>query len=230
MTSIHEDRQLRAAFGPARLLEPTDAEVTRVVARARARRPRRRRLVAVAAVAGVLVLAGGAATAGGLFDEVGTVTPESRQPQLDGLSYTSDRTVVATGRTPVAGSWRMTAAESDQGFCLGLELPDVAPQSMGEGCGGRSGTLDVGSTGGGDDLPDVLLVHGATPEQASAVRISAPGGFSQTAATHEGPATVAGDFFLVEIPRKGTRGAEITWLDQDGRAQAPAVEVPMSGP
>jgi hypothetical protein len=62
-------------------------------------------------------------------------------------------------------------------------------------------------------------VHGPAPEQASAVRVTAPGGFSRTAATHDGPASVPGDFYLVEIPRQGTANAVVTWLDGEGTAR-----------
>jgi hypothetical protein len=69
MTSIHDDSLMRAAFAPARALEPSDAEVadvlSRVAARRRPARPRRavvRRVVPIGAAA-LLVLGGAYATA-----------------------------------------------------------------------------------------------------------------------------------------------------------------------
>ena len=226
-----DDESIHAALAPARTLEPTEAEVARVLVRATSRKgrtPRRRRAAVAALVAG-LVLAAAAATATELLP-VGSVTPLSRAPQGDGLSYTSDRTVVATGRTPVAGRWRMTVANSDRGFCFGIELLDqVHPGARGpdlsEGCGGTSRDFDAGSVGGGTYLPNTTLVHGPAPEEATAVRVTAPG-FSRTVKTHEGPDNVRGDFYVIEIPRKGLRNALVNWLDEGGRAPLPGIYVP----
>jgi hypothetical protein len=35
-----------------------------------------------------------------------------------------------------------------------------------------------------------------------------------------------GDFYVVEIPRKGLRNAQITWLDERGRPPGPGMYVP----
>jgi hypothetical protein len=231
MSTTRDDVAMRAAFAPARGLEPTDAEVARVLARARGGRRRRfreHRLVAAALFAGLIVAAGTAAATGLL--PVGSVIPLSKNPQGDGLTYVSDRTVVATGRTETAGRWRMSVANSNLGSCFAIELVDqVAPGSRGpmlaEGCGGAGGTFDAASLGGGTLLPDATLVYGPAPEGATAVRVTAEG-FSRTTRTHEGPADIPGDFYAVEIPRKGLRNALVKWLDTEGHTHEPGIYVP----
>lgn len=184
----------------------------------------------VLALISALVAAAIAGAATGLLS-VGSVIPLSDKPQSDGLLYTSDRTIVATGTTPVAGRWRMSVADSDQGFCFGIELldllhPGATGPDLSQGCGGANTGLQAASVGGGTDLPDTTLVHGPAPEEAAAVRVTAPGGFSQTAKTHEGPTDIRGDFYVIEIPRKGLHDVLVTWLDEDGRAPGPGISVP----
>ena len=227
--STADDEEIRAAFSGARTLEPTDAEVAQVLSRARSRKRRTRRRTAVAVLAAGLLLAAAAASATGVLP-VGSVIPLSNEPQGDGLTYTSDRTIVAAGKTPTAGRWRMSVANSDRGFCFGIELVDhVLPGARGpdlsEGCGGTSRDFDAGSVGGGTDLPNTTLVHGPAPEEATAVRVTAPG-FSRTVKTHDGPDDVRGDFYAIEIPRKGIRNALVNWLDQHGRVPLPGIYVP----
>jgi hypothetical protein len=231
MSTTREDVAMRAAFAPARGLEPTDAEVARVLARARVGRRHRfreRRVVAAALVA-VLVGTAGAGAATGLLP-VGSVIPLSKKQQGDGLTYVSDRTVVATGRAEAAGRWRMSVADSNRGFCFAIELLDQrAPGSRGpmlaEGCGGSSRTFDVASLGGGSLLPDTTLVYGPAPEEATAVRVTAEG-FSRTTTAYEGPADIPGNFFVIELPRKGLRNALVNWLDAEGRVHEPGIYVP----
>lgn len=231
MSTSRDDVAMRAAFAPARSLEPSDAEVARVLARVRAGKRHRfqgYRLVAVAIFAG-LVVAAGAGAATGLLP-VGSVISLSEEPQGDGLTYVSDRTVVATGRAETAGRWRMSVAESNLGFCFAIELLDqAAPGSRGpmlaEGCGGAGGNFDAGSLGGGTWLRDATLVYGSAPERATAVRVTAEG-FSRTTRTHEGPADVSGDFYVVEVPRKGLRNALVKWLDAEGHVHEPGIYVP----
>jgi hypothetical protein len=221
-----DDRSVAGAFARARSLEPTDGEVETVLRRVAdgRRAARRRRRVAAVAAAGALLVAGAAAAADRLLS-VGDVIPLSREPQSDGLRYTSDRTVVATGRAPVAGRWQMTVAETDAGFCFGLELPDAEPGAMNEGCGGASRAFAAGSVGGGDVLPNSRLVHGPVPEAAAAVRITAPNGYTQSEATHEGPDEIPSDFYLVEMPLR-VQNAHLTWLDDHG---SPRGSIPVPG-
>ncbi len=188
-----------------------------------------RKALAVAVAVGLLAAAVAGAASGLL--PVGEVIPLSKEPQSDGLRYTSDRTVVATGATPVAGRWRMTVADSDHGFCFGIELLDQVPPGargpdLSEGCGGVSRSFDAASVGGGSDLPDTTLVYGPVPEEAATVRVTAPGGFSRIAETHDGPGEIPGDFYVVEIPRKGLRNALVNWLDEQGRRHGPGIFVP----
>jgi hypothetical protein len=231
MTNAREDVVMRAAFAPARTLEPTEAEVARVLARARTRRRPlfRERRVALATAAIGLFIAATAGAATGLLP-VGSVIPLSKEPQGDGLTYTSDRTIVATGASDIAGRWRLSLAQSNQGFCVAIELLDdplarAGNATLAEGCGGGSRSFDAASLGGGAALPDTTLVYGPSPEEAKAVRVTA-GGFSRTAKTHEGPADVPGNFYVVEIPRKGLRNAVVTWLDAEGHEHQPGIFVP----
>jgi hypothetical protein len=231
MTKTREDVAMRAAFAPARTLEPTEAEVARVLARARVRsRPLfRERRVALATVAIALFVAATAGAATGLLP-VGSVIPLSKEPQGDGLTYTSDRTIVATGTSDIAGRWRLSLAQSDQGLCVAIELLDepfarAGNATLAEGCGGASRSFDAASLGGGTALPNVTLVYGPAPEEAKAVRVTAEA-FSRTAKTHDGPADVPGNFYIIETPRKRIRNALVTWLDAEGREHQPGIYVP----
>jgi hypothetical protein len=226
MSTTEHDGAMRAAFAPARRLEPTDAEVARVLARLRvsARRgPLGRRAIALVVV-GCLIAVTGAGAATGLLP-IGTELPPLGSVVGEGEPrYTSNRVVVGTGSLPNAGRWQVTVLDSDQGQCLTFERPDSRFRGMSAVCGMPS--FDAISEGGGDELPDTTVVFGPAPERATAVRVTAPGGFQRTALTHEGTADMDGDFYVVEIPRKGLRNVEITWLDERGRPPGPGMWVP----
>ena len=225
MSTSLPEHVMQAAYGAARALEPTDAEVARVLARVSAHpRPRpRRRMLALALAVG-LVAAGAAGAATGLLP----VGSELRAPGFVGGAgeprYTSNQTVVGTGELPSAGRWQMTVARSDQGQCLGLGLVDTRESAQQLVCGTTS--FDAVTIGGGTDLPDTTVVFGPAPERATAVRVSAPGGFRRTAPTHDGGGDMHGDFYVVEIPRRGLVNAEIRWLDAHGRGPHAGMYVP----
>jgi hypothetical protein len=219
-------RATHAAFAQARALEPTDAEVARVLARLPARTPRRaggRRLVALV-VAGALIAAGAASAATGLFGIGTELPPLDRVIGPGEPTYLSGRVVVGTGELPGAGRWQMSATQSDQGRCLAFERPDSLDPAAQEVCGLPS--FDAITLGGGSELPRTTVVFGPAPERASAVRVTAPGGFRRTATTHEGTDDMEGDFYVVEIPRRGLVNAEIIWLDEGGRAPHAGMYVP----
>lgn len=220
------DHEMRAAFAPLRALEPTEAEVASVLARvASTRRPARhgRRAVALA-LAGILVAAAVAGAAMQLLP-IGTELPADSVRGRGEPTYTSNRIVVATGRTPVAGGWLATVAHSDQGPCLGLELVDADPGALSESCGGIVRGLDAASLGGGSSLPHTTVVYGPAPEEAVAVRASGGGGFRRDAPTHPGRSGLPGDLYVMEIPRR-LRNVTIAWIDPAGRVHGPGVFVP----
>jgi hypothetical protein len=224
-TSEH-DAGMRAAFAPARRLEPTDGEVARVLARVGAprRHGRRGRRASALVVVGCLVAVAAATAATGVLP-IGT-----ELPPLDSVAgqgeprYTSNRVVVGTGELDKAGRWQVTAIDSDQGQCLTFDRPNSRLSGTAAVCGLSS--FDAISHGGGDDLPDTTVVFGPAPERAMAVRVTAGGGFHRIAMTQDGTGVLTGDFYVIEIPRKGLRNAQITWLDERGRAPGSGVYVP----
>jgi hypothetical protein len=220
------DTELRAVFAPLRALEPTDAEVAGVLARVGSdRRPARRgRRALVLALAGVLAAAAVAGAATGLLP-IGTELPADSVRGRGEPTYGSNRIVIATGRTEVAGGWQATVAHSDQGPCLGLELVDAAPGGLSESCGGVVRGLDAASVGGGSSLPRTTVVYGPAPEEAVAVRARGEGGFRRTAPTHPGRSGLPGDLYVMEIPRR-LRNVTISWVDSAGRVHGPGVFVP----
>lgn len=226
MSTTGDESRIRAAFAPARTLEPTDAEVARVLARlpTRGRRAAWGRGAVALALAGVLFAVAGAGAATGVLPIGTELSPLDLVTGEGEPRYTSNRVVVGTGRLPVAGRWQMSVTNSDQGQCLDFERPDSRDPAVQEVCGLPS--FDAISEGGGTELPDTTVVLGPAPERASAVRVTAPGGFSRTATTHEGTDDMEGDFYVIEIPRKGLRNAQITWLDERGRPPGPGMYVP----
>jgi hypothetical protein len=191
-------------------------------ARRRARRhPVRRGARAVGlAFAGAVLLATGAVAAGvdllpannDTADPVGTKVRVPRERQSDGLRYTADRTIVATGTAPVLGPWEMSITDSDVGSCLGLQFLDQPGEGIGEGCGPTS-DFAVGSSGNDKER----LIHGQAPEEAVQVRITAADDFQRTVDTFDGPAGVNANFFALAVPSSKLRDARIVWLDRNGK-------------
>jgi hypothetical protein len=226
MSRGEHDRAIRVALAPARGLEPTDSEVARVLARVRASRrrgPLGRRATALVVV-GCLIAVAGAGASSGLLPISTELPPLDSVPGEGEPRYSSKRVVVGSGTLPSAGRWQVTVTGSDQGQCLTFDRPDSRLSGTAAVCGMPS--FDAVSIGGGDELPDTTVVFGPAPEHASAVRVTAHGGFERIAPTHEGTAGLQRDFYVVEIPRKGLRNAEITWLDERGRPPGPGMYVP----
>jgi hypothetical protein len=220
------DHDLRASFAAARALEPSDGEVAEVLARVasgprHARRGRRAFVVALAA----MVLATAVAGAATDLLPIGSELPADSVRGRGEPVYTSNRIVIATGRTAVAGDWQATVTHSDQGPCLGLELVEAEPGDLTESCGGVVRGLDALSVGGGTSLPHTTVVYGPAPAEAVAVRAAGAGGFRRTAATHRGRSGLPGDLYVIEIPRR-LRNVTISWVDSAGRVHGPGVFVP----
>lgn len=209
------------------LLEDLGAEFERIAGN-RDRQPRRRvpslgRRTPLLVGLLIVALAGGALAALDVLP-VGTELPAESLTGSGEPEYTSPRTVVATGRSP-GGDWLITVTQSDQGRCIGLQLDTRLGKDMTDICGGPA-SFDVASVGGGDVLPDTRLVFGPAPEEAAKVRVTAPGGFDRIVPTYDGPSTIEGNAYLVQLPRKGLRNALVNWVDKAGHAPLPGLYVP----
>jgi hypothetical protein len=136
-------------------------------------------------------------------------------------------TVVATGRVPVSGHWRITTFETKAGTrCIKLALVDPgrgAPGPRASGyCAGDIARFDVFNHGGRRDAArrGQVLLFGPAPEQAREVELTAAGGVRIAAATHAGPASVHRRFWLIPAPPR-LRDARISWLDRAGHRSPP---------
>ena len=200
-------------------------------------------VVALSAVVALVFLGGGGA------DEpdrtpatveplpVGTVIPQGQgTPPRE-----SDSTVVAGGRTRVAGPWQLELArgtgvkdpktgevyEPAGLTCLTIYLlrPPKEPTATAAGqCGGFPRTPGFGrlqlsvpaSSSAPGYEPREVLVYGRVPERAAAVALTSRRGVRRRARIHEGPPGVKGDFYLVALtPRFGP--GRINWRDKNGR-------------
>jgi hypothetical protein len=228
MSTSRPDHLTGATFAAARVLEPTDAEVARVLARLPddgPRAARRRRLVSLVLASGLVVATVGVAGAATGLLPVGAELPAPGDvPGAGEPRYSANQVVVGTGKLRSAGRWQMTMSGSDQGRCLGLGLVDTRDRAQQLICGITS--FDAVSIGGGSDLPDTTVVWGPAPNRAAAVRVTAPGGFRRTAAAFDGSSAMGGGFYVIEIPRQGIVNAEVTWLDERGRSKGSGIYVP----
>jgi hypothetical protein len=147
--------------------------------------------------------------------------------------------VVATGRAPVSGPWQMTVFETAPAGsgsskaqvrgvpCLKLEL--LEPAEHGPGASGYCGYIPAFEAFSYGRKPDAaergeVLLFGRAPEAASAVELTADGGVRIAAEAQEGPAHVAGDFWLIAAP-PGLRNARLSWIDEAGRAREAWLDV-----
>ena len=163
---------------------------------------RRRAIGFLAALVVVAVPAVGAAT--------GAFRPY-REP--DGLVRLAPRTVVAEGETPAFGRWQIITSDSSHGECMGLRrLDGLEAGSVGEGCGGPPG---VGSSGGGTEHPNALLVHGKALPGTARVRLMRDGRAVGEAGVIRGPEDQPGPWFGVET-RRGLGGLCLEMLDAKG--------------
>jgi hypothetical protein len=220
------DESLRAAFAPARALEPRDEEIAAILDRAGAHRHGKRpgRKVVGLALVATLVGAAVAGAATGILP-VGAELPVVSVKGDGEPRYASERVVVATGKTAIAGRWQASVTESDQGLCISLELVDAYPGTRSESCGSTPDGFDVASFGGGSRLPDTTIVYGHTPEDAATVRATSAAGLHESAGTHDGPPDLPGNVYVLEIPRTA-RNVQASWIDEDGQAASPDINVP----
>lgn len=143
-----------------------------------------------------------------------------RSPQSDGLRYTSDRLVVAKGRSAAVGRWEMTLAQSSLGTCLGLRILDGFDHSLGEGCGKQS-TFTAATRAN----KRYTLIYGRADIAASSVQVTLPNGSKVTEAAHHGPGST-GSFYLVTlVPAVHT--ARVSQNDHRGRPIGKAIIAPL---
>jgi len=225
-----DDSLIHAALAPARRIEPTDAEIVRVVARAtrapRQRMPLRRRSLALALV-GALLLTAAAGAATGLLP-IGSVF--EGDGFHDGARKVNE-TVVANGTAPKSGPWRITAFETERGVsCLKLELLDVAagsrngPRSSGY-CGhiGATEAFGHGTAEAGDRRGEIIL-FGRAPDGARAVKLTGANGVAITMPTQTASAGMPGNYWLIAAPR-GVEDASVRFLGADDRPQGAPIDV-----
>lgn len=193
--------------------------------------PRGRRAMTAVLVGGLLLLTAAAGAATGLLP-VGSVIPGEG---FDG-SEEVDETVVATGAAPVSGPWQMTVFETESAGsgsaktkvravpCLKLEL--LQDGEDGSGYCGYIPAFEAFSHGRKPDAArrGEVLLYGRAPEAATSVQLTAGGGVTIAAGVHEGPANVAGDFWLIAAP-PGLRNARLSWIDEARRAREPWLDV-----
>ncbi len=151
----------------------------------------------------------------------------------------SARTVVATGRAPAAGRWRLIAYESrrlanrgdvysPEGLpCLELHLLGPPKQRSGN-CGlqpktpgfTRGQTTIFSSTGKRSEV----VMYGRAPANADAVEVAA-GGKTVSTETIAPPAGVPGRFWLLARPPEDFANGHVYWVDHDSGTRGRPVEV-----
>ncbi|MEJ7786979.1 MAG: hypothetical protein WKF96_19435 [Solirubrobacteraceae bacterium] len=139
----------------------------------------------------------------------------------DGLVRLSEQRVIVDGTAPTRGHWQLLASQSDQGFCLGIRLPNHffrgdTSTRVSEGCGTPPpGSLTVATSSGGS-LPTHGVTWGMTPEHAVRVRVEARGA-SVTVPTVDDHLGLAGRFYVAELPFTGSLGTTtVIALDSKG--------------
>jgi hypothetical protein len=196
--------------------------------------PRGRRAMTAVLIGGLLLLAAAAGAATGLLP-VGSVI---RGEGFHNGSEEVDETVVATGTAPRSGPWQMTMFETGPAgsskapvrgvSCLKLRLLE-APEHSPSAASGYCGYIPPFEAFSHGRKPDAaergeVLLYGHAPEAASRVELTAEGGVRIAAEAREGPANVAGDFWLIAAP-PGLRNTRLTWVDEAGRARQPWLDV-----
>jgi hypothetical protein len=223
------DQQMQALFARARRLEPTEAEVASALTATPRRRGPRERWVLVLAAAGALLAAAVAAAATGLLP-VGSVFRD------EGFTHgprSVRETVVATGRVPVSGRWRITIFKTKAGtHCIKLALLDGGRPRASGYCAGDITRFDAFNHGGRRDAArrGQVILFGPAPERSREIELTAAGGVRIAAPTKPGPANVSRRFWLIAASPR-LKDARISWLDRRGHRSPPLdVSGRFSGP
>jgi len=204
------------------------------------RRPlalRGRRAIVLALVGGLVATAAAGAATG--IIRVGTEIPAGEPRGAPDYRMSVPETVVATGSSPVAGFWRLSAYESEgisregqvlerQGMpCLRLMLrrPPAGTPAAGTGfCSARAqlnaSSLPVFDSAGGEEI----LLFGHAPEAAQHVTLTGERGKKMTAAATPGPADFPGTAWVL-VAEPGFETARIDWIDSRGKAAGAGLDV-----
>jgi hypothetical protein len=187
-------------------------------------------------VAVVSLTAAGAAVASGAFS-TGDVIPAGEPAGVGAAPASVDQRVVAEGTTPVAGAWWMTTYESERLLdeegaemqpaglpCLSLALrnPPAGTRLVRRWfCGERGDSgfnaaeLPVSGPGGAE-----VILFGQAPETASTVEFAAEPSERIRARTHEGPADLHGNLWVIAVPAgKARTDPHVVWAGVNGRAE-----------
>lgn len=160
--------------------------------------------------------------ADGVLAPVGATMPKSLKR---GLSHRpADSTVVATGVAPVAGPWQLETYEDPAGQCLGVFLVEADPETdswFSAICPAPGRPPLPGFSAQAMAVPPTphqkeYLVYGPTPEQSTAVQLTADGKVVERMETSEGPDDVPGDFYLMVLPPDTELDGRMEWLDEGG--------------
>lgn len=202
-----------------------------------------RRSVTLALMGGLLIATGAGAATGLL--SVGDIIPGGGKTGPPNYGMSVSETVVATGTSPIAGPWRMGAYASEgvnhegevleeQGApCvrLMLSVPPAGTPTAGTGFCGKIGEKAAFA---GSSLPVVTksgeteaLLFGTAPETSKSVEFTGDG-TRISAPTHEGPASVSGDFWVIPVP-PGIRDAQVKWYGTDDTTAEGTLEIPDIG-
>lgn len=190
-----------------------------------------------ALLAGIFSLvAASAAVASGALS-IGDVIPAGEPSGVSTPPASVDQRVVAEGSTPVGGSWWITTYRSERLLderggemqpaglpCLSLILrdPPAGTRLVRRWfCGERGekgfnvAELPVTGPSGSE-----VILFGQAPETASIVEFGAGGGERIRARTHDGPADLHGDLWVIPVPAGKVRQHPAVAWTPDATAQA----------
>jgi hypothetical protein len=150
-------------------------------------------------------------------------------------------TIVATGTSPIAGPWRLGAYASEgmshdgevleeRGTpCLRLMLsvPPAGTPIAGSGFCGKTAFAGSSLAVAGKSGETEALLFGTAPEASESVEFTGDG-TRIGAPTHEGPAGVPGDFWVIPVPR-GVRDAQVAWYGANEATPGGTLEIPDIG-
>lgn len=192
-------------------------------------RARHRRLLLTLGLAGGLAVTAAAGAATGVFSVGETI--RGGEPGPPEYRMRSDETVLATGSSPIAGTWRITAYRSEASEsqpaglpCIRLVLdePPKGTPVIGSGfCGEVGGDFSASSVAvKGSSGEAELIIFGLAPSDADAVELVPEGERTVSARTRRGPATYRRGVVWAITVQPGPRRGQIEWRDGNGKAGA----------
>ena len=170
----------------------------------------------VAVLGAMLVLLGGAAAA--------AVVKFDRPDPTWGLLKATKQRVLAQGLTSDGQPWLLAAGDKGHAFCLSLRIGDPAKDPLSTAnCGGMrpatfGASLHWRSEGHGP------LLFGTAPDDASALRVQAPGAAARDVPLVDEEDERAGKFFVVELPSNDLDGTRVAPVGPASGARAVNVE------